>query len=209
MKSMFLSLVSESALCTVELQPRHRTESLIPSPTHPLLSSSFQRPSVQLPWHFWYQPNKPRDASPVFSERLKAERGEDCGINRCAPFPFLFPFPFWMFGKSFANLWMNITFHKTFEARRLPLDSCSFGASLCILHIIVDTGVFLNSSSKMPKLTLQSLKWVRVFCCKSCYRCLKCLAGNRVKPKTSRYLVALFFKNWKINLCCSTCFLTR
>lgn len=193
-KSMFLCLLSESALSAVELQPRHQTNRFIFSLTHKvaeqLISTHFGSASLTL-----LVPNKQsHGCKPCFLWMLKGrETGRLWNKQMCSFSISVDLITFWMSGKSFANLWMNITFHKTFEERRLLLDSCSFGVSLCILNIIVDTGVFLNSSNKMPKLTLQSLKLVWVFCCKSCYRCLKCLAGNGVKLKTLCYLVALFF----------------
>lgn len=162
-----------------------------------LPSSRFQSNSIQLPGHFWYWTSEARDASPVFSEHFKAERERERGRLWNKPICFFSvsvdQITFWMFGKSFVNLWLNIPFHEKFEARRLQADNCSFGAPLCILQIIVNTGVFLSSSGEMPKVTLQSLILVWIFCCKSCYRCLRCLAGYAVKLKALYFLVALLF----------------
>ena len=158
-------------------------------------SSRFQSNSIQLPWRCWYWTSKTMDANPVFSERFKAERERGRLWNKwiCCFSISVDLITFWVLGKSFVNLWLNIPFHKMFEARRLQADNCSFGASLCTLHIIVDTGVFLSSSGKRPKVTLQPLILVWVFCVKSGYRCLRCLAGYGVKPKALCFLVVLFF----------------
>lgn len=99
------------------------------------------------------------NANPVFSECFKAEREGERFWNKWICFFSISVdlVTFWMFGKSFVNLWLNIPFRKKFEARGLCADDGGFGAPLCTLHIIVDTGVFLCSTGKMLKVTLQSL----------------------------------------------------
>ena len=106
---------------------------------------------------------------------------------------------FWMFGESFVNSRLNIP---------LQVVNCRFGASSCVLRVVVDTGVLLSNRGEMPKAALQSLMSAGAFCCQSCCRCLRGLAGHAVKPKVLYFLAELFFHR-KINLWCSICFLTR
>lgn len=188
--------MSEPALFAVKLQPQPQTNRLIFSLSHQVaeqqIPKQFDSASLTLlVLNKWSQGCKP-----CFLWTLQGrerERGRLWNKPICFFSISVDQITFWMFGKSFVNLWLNIPFHEKFEARRLQADNCSFGAPLCILQIIVDTGVFLSSTGEMPKVTLQSLILVWIFCCKSCYRCLRCLAGYGVKPKALYFLVALFF----------------
>lgn len=134
--------MSESALFAVKLQPQRQTNRFVVSLSHQVaeqqISKRFSSASLTL-----LVLNKQNHGCRLCFlwtlQHVKREGGRLWNKRMCFFSISVDLITFWIFGKSFVILWLNILFHKKFEASRLQVDNCSLGASLCILHIIVDT----------------------------------------------------------------------
>lgn len=161
-KSTFLHLMSEfSPLCSEASTPTPNQE-IHPQPEPPSYrAADFKAIQFSFPARSGTgeRQAKPRRQTLFSPSTSKAEKGRGRLWSKgvCFFSTSVDLVTFWMFGKSFVNLRLSIPFHTKFEAGRLQADSCRFGASLCILHIVVDRGAFLSSSGTMPQVTLQSL----------------------------------------------------